>query len=87
LECVVAKRRLSEKELDRRCALIVEITRDVVRLLSTGIKWLALFGMVYCFFDAVKAFSGETMMANVLIGLVADLKINQWLGYLVGGAA
>jgi hypothetical protein len=34
--------------------------------------------------DAVKAFSGETTMANVLIGLVADLKINQWLGYLVG---
>jgi hypothetical protein len=81
----MAKRKLSEKELDRRCALIVEITRNVVRLLSTGIKWLALFGMVYCFFDAVKTFSGETTAADILIRLVADLKINQWLGYLVGG--
>jgi hypothetical protein len=41
--------------------------------------------MVYFFFDAVKAFSGETTIANVLVRLVADLKINQWLGYAVGG--
>jgi hypothetical protein len=81
----MVKRKLSEKELDRRCVLTVEITRAVVRVLSTGIKWAALFGMVYCFFDAIKAFSGETTAANILIRLVADLKINQWLGYLLGG--
>jgi hypothetical protein len=41
--------------------------------------------MVYFLFDAVKDFSGETTVANVLIRLVADLKINQWIGYIVGG--
>ncbi|MDR1250672.1 MAG: hypothetical protein LBK62_00740 [Treponema sp.] len=81
----MAKRKPLEKELDRRCALIEEITRTVVRVLSTGIKWAALVGIAYLLFDAVKSFSGETTEANILIGLIADLKINQWLGYVVGG--
>jgi hypothetical protein len=41
--------------------------------------------MVYFLFDAVKTFSGETTVANILLKLVTDLKINQWFGYMVGG--
>jgi hypothetical protein len=63
----------------------VEIARLVVRVLSTGIKWVALVIMAYFLFDAVKSFSGETTVANVLVKLATDLKINQWLGYVVGG--
>jgi hypothetical protein len=38
------KKGLSEEDLDRRCTLIVEIVRAVVRVLSAGIKGACFLG-------------------------------------------
>jgi hypothetical protein len=81
----MAKGKLSEREMDYKLAKLGHVCKSVTRILTTAIKYGCVLGMGYFFFDAVKHFVGEETSANILVQLIADLKINQWLGYVVGG--
>lgn len=38
----------------------------------------------YCLFDAVKYFVGSETNANILISLIADIKVSQWIPIVFG---
>ena len=81
----MARRKISERELDRRCALWLESIRAFVRLATTVIKWGGFVIIVYLLGNTLKTFAGGETKANILINLITDFKMNEWMGIVLGG--
>lgn len=40
----------------------------------------------YVSYLAIKELAGQETMANIVVNFMTDIKVNQWLAYIVGGS-
>jgi hypothetical protein len=78
-------RKKSREEIESGTIKWTETVKAISSIINSGIIWV---GIVFCVFylsQALISFAGQQTNANILISLIADLKANQWFGYIVGG--
>jgi hypothetical protein len=77
----------SNQELRQRTHRFVTVVDASARVLQTLIKWGALTGIAFFSYKAVGSLSGKTTLASIVVSLLGDLRINQWIAYAlaVGG--
>lgn len=56
----------------------------ILRLLKHAITWIGVCVCFYFSMQAVQSLAGKTTTNNVFFSLFADLKINEWLGFVIG---
>lgn len=74
---------LSAQDLEfRRTALF---TGAFVSVFNNLVKWAGLCGLGFISYLAIKEMAGQETMANIVVNFMTDIKVNQWLAYIVGG--
>lgn len=63
---------------------VLYILDTIFRLLKHAITWTGICVCFYFSMKAVQSLAGKTTTNNVFLSLFADLKINEWLGFVLG---
>lgn len=74
---------LSEEYRLRRLVLISEMATAVI---TAAFKWVGLVAVAFFFYKSIDSLSGKHTIADIVIGTLADLKVNEWVAYAIGGA-
>jgi hypothetical protein len=79
-------RRLNKNEIEASLVKSVNIINAVVKLGKTLIIVGGIVAIAYFTMNTIKILAGKTTIADIMFSFLADLKINQWLAYMVGGS-
>lgn len=60
------------------------ITDAAVSVVNNMVKWGGLLGISYFVYRTIQSIAGQQTVANIAINLISDLKINQWIAYVIG---
>ena len=60
------------------------ITGAIVSVVNNMVKWGGLLGISYFVYRTIQSLAGEHTIANIAIRIITNLKINQWLAYVIG---
>jgi hypothetical protein len=80
----MAQRKLTEQEMNYNFARTSLVWRNITKISGSVVRYGCVFGCVYFFFDAVKTFSGQETSANILLEIMAGMKLDKWIGYVFG---
>lgn len=59
-------------------------TRAFIVSSSSIIRWGALVFIAYFFYKSIASLSGLETKANIVLNFLSDIKVNQWLAYILG---
>lgn len=59
-------------------------TRAFIVSVSSLSRWGALVLISYFFYKGVSSFSGLDTNANIVLNFLSDIKVNQWIAYILG---
>ncbi len=61
-----------------------KISEHIVSVINNLIKWGGLATVFYFLSTSIDSLAGEFTTSNIAISLVSDLKINEYLAYVLG---
>ena len=74
---------MTEQELSLEKISI--FTSAFTSIFNHTVKWVGLVGLGYITHLVVSDLAGQETMANIVVNFMTDIKVNQWLAYIVGG--
>jgi hypothetical protein len=80
----MARGKPSNQELQQKTHRFLAGVDASTRVLQTLIKWGGLAAIAYFCYKSVECLSGKTTLSNIVVSVLGDLRINQWLAYAVG---
>lgn len=80
----MAKGKLSNQELRQKTNRFMAGVDASARVLQTLIKWGALATIAFFCYRSIECLSGRTTLSNIVVSVLGDLRINQWVAYAVG---
>ena len=60
------------------------ITEAIVSVINNTVKWAGLSFIGYITYLIIKELAGQQTVAKIALSFMTDIKINQWLAYVVG---
>jgi len=80
----MARRKLTELEINARLNQTFIVWRGISRILGGLIRYGCILGCVYYFSDAVKALSGKDTLVSFFSDIMINMKFDKWIGYIFG---
>jgi hypothetical protein len=63
---------------------ILHRTTSIASVFNTLIKYGTALGIAYCTYLTVDSLAGKTTLANVVLSLLTDMKVNEGVAYAFG---
>jgi len=78
----MAKR--TREEIEESIIKFNSLTKLIAQILLAVIKWGGIVLVCRYGYLAIISLAGKTTIANILVSIITDLKMNQWFGLVFG---
>lgn len=78
----MAKR--TKEEIEESIIKFNSLTKVIAQILLAAIKWVGIILVCRYGYLAIVSLAGKTTIANILVSIITDLKMNQWFGLVFG---